>query len=149
MLYQNVSYEANISSHSSLKSERELKELREDIEKKSQPIDPFDGLTLVDDSLKCLVGEPAQLEPLRTWLGHMIMETYGDDESYLSARSRLSDAAYWGRWKEFWEALSVGNNVYAESWINATRLSESIFCGWDNTRSSADEYCHRTPEVCK
>lgn len=87
--------------------------------------DPFDEVTLADDTLKPQAKEPAQVEPLRTWLGHVVQETH--DEDYVFERNSLSEAAYWGDWEAFWEKLNVGSEVYSESWINATRLSEPIF----------------------
>lgn len=44
----------------------------------------------------------------------------------MSSREALSDAAFWGDWEKFWTALNIGSEEYAESWINAIRLSESF-----------------------
>ena len=91
-------------------------------------VDAFDGLTLVDEESPELQSELSQFEPLRTWLGHVVVAD-GEEgqivsQHYLSHRDKLSDAAYWSQWPALWTELEVGLKEYAESWINAIRLSE-------------------------
>ncbi len=85
----------------------------------------FDGLTLLEDSLRAPAREPGTFEPIRTWLGHVVQE--GHSEHYLTSREGLRNAAYWGDWEAFWPALNIGLDEYTESWVNATRLSMLIY----------------------
>lgn len=109
-----------IGTTSSIKTEKQVNELKDKAVSKAEAIDPFDGLTLRDDSLQAPAQEPDQFEPLRTWLGHVVQD--GHSEHYMSSREALSDAAFWGDWEKFWTALNIGSEEYAESWINAIRL---------------------------
>ncbi|MCJ1366037.1 hypothetical protein MMC16_005162 [Acarospora aff. strigata] len=104
----------------SIKTENQVHELKDKAMSEAEAVDPFDGLTLVDNSFQAPAQEQNQFEPLRTWLGHVVQE--GHSEHYLSSREELSNAAYWGNWKAIWSILEMGQKEYAESWINATRL---------------------------
>ncbi|KAM7188500.1 hypothetical protein V8F20_010518 [Naviculisporaceae sp. PSN 640] len=60
---------------------------------------------------------------LRTWLGYNM--TSGHDPQYLRHREALSDAAYYGRWEDVFRIIELGNTLYGESWVNATRIRQS------------------------
>jgi hypothetical protein len=115
-----------LRSASSIKTEKQVLELKDSAVSEADAVDAFDGLTLIDGSLQAPVKEPNQFEPIRTWLGHVIKD--GHSDHYLSSRESLSEAAYWGQWNQFWPMLQIGQEIYAESWINAIRLSESASC---------------------
>ena len=125
-----VFWDAKTGSAASIKTENQVHELKDKAMSEAEAVDPFDGLTLVDNSFQAPAQEQNQFEPLRTWLGHVVQE--GHSEHYLSSREELSNAAYWGNWKAIWSILEMGQKEYAESWINATRLSEStVWVSWD------------------
>jgi hypothetical protein len=96
--------------------------MKDEAVSESEAVEAFGGLTLVNESLQAPVQDSTEYEPLPTWLGHLIQE--GHSEHYISAREKLSNAAYWGNWETFWQALKIGKDEYAESWVNAIRLSK-------------------------
>jgi hypothetical protein len=101
----------NGNSTATLRSLSELEEMKAESIKESV-ISAFDSLTLVDSDA---------VVTQRTWLGHVNTEAHSP--MYLAARTRLSDAAYWGEWDNVFEMLEHGRKQYQENWVNAFRMS--------------------------
>jgi hypothetical protein len=58
---------------------------------------------------------------LQIWFGDLARSSF--DESYLSLRDQLSDAAYWGDFDRMFSILAEAQRVYRQSWANSPRLS--------------------------
>lgn len=107
---------------SSLRTRLDIEALKNDAVSYSELRIAFEDLAIVDGTLQTPTEESGQYKPLRTWLGYILRT--GFSEHYLTWRDKLSEAAYWGRWDELWDALKTGEEEYFESWPNAIRLSE-------------------------
>ena len=87
----------------------------------------FENLSIIDGSLQASLEGGGEYKSIRTWFGRVLRTGFPDD--YLKWRDRVSDAAYWGRWDQLWEAIETGQREFHEMWPNATRLSKySILC---------------------
>ncbi|KAK4206173.1 hypothetical protein QBC37DRAFT_393608 [Rhypophila decipiens] len=64
-------------------------------------------------------GEKDVVQIMRTWLGNL--DTSKHDQEYVQLRARLSEAAKYGNWHDFFDLLEIGRRVYGESWVNAPR----------------------------
>ncbi|KAI9651883.1 MAG: hypothetical protein M1829_002119 [Trizodia sp. TS-e1964] len=116
---------------SSIKTESEVRELKDQAVRRVTAVSAFGNLSIIGDSLQAPENDS---DSIRTWLGHTVKDGY--PEHYVASRAALSDAAYWGKWEEFWPMLQVGNKTYGEDWINATRLKP---------REEADKTSQWTP----
>lgn len=74
-----------------------------------------------------------QTQIIRTWLGNL--DTDKHDHQYVQWRHELSDAAKYGQWDDMFELMEKGLRVYGESWVNATRISESSPGTWSKHKS--------------
>jgi hypothetical protein len=116
-------------SQSSVKTEHRLEDLSKKIISQSEIIDPFDTITLVNDSDKPISKIVAESTPVPVWHGYILRQGYSSE--YLQERTKLSDAAYHGIWEQLWEVLRTGNEAFKEEWVNCVRLSMSqlrLYC---------------------
>jgi hypothetical protein len=61
----------------------------------------------------------------RMWLGTVY--TDANTENYNNWRDKLSEAAKYADWAEFWDAMDVGMQTFNESWVCAIRISKSAY----------------------
>ncbi|EXJ65398.1 hypothetical protein A1O7_01739 [Cladophialophora yegresii CBS 114405] len=109
-----------VGTTSSLRAQVDIEALKVEAGGHSEVHIAFENLSIVDGSLQAATEEPGAHKPIRTWLGHVLR--YGHSEHYLAWRDRLSDAAFWGRWDDAWDALKTGGEEYHEIWLNAVRM---------------------------
>jgi len=82
---------------------------------------PFENLTFKDDLPLSIMQNASQPYTVPVWLGESLQLDLEDE--YIFQRSQLSNAAYSGRWDQFFQITDRARADYFEPWINCIRLS--------------------------
>lgn len=118
------------SSTSSLKLERKIHEMKDEAIHQSEAADAFRRLSIYKKTPQTanygIVGSPSigmgNILLVPTWLAHLVEDLHPTD--YIRARRKLSDAAYWVIWTDFWSFHRSAIKIYQELWANAIRTSK-------------------------
>lgn len=110
---------------SAVRTEDQVRELHQRFLSRSQVVTAFEKLSISTASGGLDASIQAEGEStLQLWFGDTYREGFGS--KYLELRDRLSNAAYYGHWKEVFQTLQMVKETTGQLWINAPRLSKAM-----------------------
>ncbi|KAI9714853.1 MAG: hypothetical protein M1820_000142 [Bogoriella megaspora] len=112
------------AAKSTVNVETQMNELLQRMSDDYTIVDSFNSLKLVDDQEQPLKIDLPKSDKVTVWHGYTLTETL--PEEYITARYRLSEAAYWGDWTVLRAQLDTAEMEYGENWINCSRLSSDV-----------------------